>query len=336
MNVILHYDDHDIHTHDTVYALAKKQMTPDAYTLLTEASPYRKQMALDAGEFNLQMPFYVVKPLYTYTGFVFHKMGVPLLRATVIPSIIGYFFIGLLLFYWMQGYVHYSIAFALSLLAMISPPMLEAVTLSSPDCLSACMVLFAVYFILERKQGLWASLFLLLAIFARLDNVMPVVIIISALAFTSKLGLRISIRQYLLCMLLVLVSYFVVVHNAYAYGWDLLYFTTFFKHMNLGYDIHAVFSFNNYLALVRAQVMSGLFYSHLMFFVFLIACLFISKSQVNFRRLDAGQFLGLLFVLIIICRFVLQPVIADRFYLGYYIVVVALLVKRFAGRAETI
>ena len=48
----------------------------------------------------------------------------------------------------------------------------------------------------------------------------------------------------------------------------------------------------------------------------------------NIKALSLEQVLAILFILIIVLRFLLQPLITDRIYLPYYLSLIAFLIKK--------
>jgi hypothetical protein len=71
---------------------------------------------------------------------------------------------------------------------------------------------------------------------------------------------------------------------------------------------------------MKSQIANGVYYSSLL--------LFMDRGCI--RQFDSDQLLVLTIVLIIACRFILQPVIADRFYIPYYLCIAILLAKKLA------
>ena len=112
-----------------------------------------------------------------------------------------------------------------------------------------------------------------------------------------------------------------------GYNWDILYFSNYFSRMNPGYEAQESFSIYNYWALIKSQAMSGLYYSQLPLFFFLTVCLITNRWRVSDQRNHPEVLLLLVIWLIILFRFMLQPMAADRIYLAYYLVVLVLLVK---------
>ena len=337
MGVILSYEKIDVKTiHDSVYSIAKNKIPSTFYNRMIDSSnKYRYHVAQSTEAFNLQLPLYVVKPLYTGLGYLFYKAGASLLIATILPSVLSYFLIGLLLFYWLQKYWSVLFAFAGSTLIMLSTPLFSVANLSSPDMFSALLLFTAIYAITERRSLVWTFFFLILGVFARLDNIIPAIFFLTTLAFTNKWSPKISGAKLSLLLTVLLLSYLAISFNARSFGWSLFYYPSFAKQLNPSYDINNTFVFKDYIALAKSQLMTGLFFSFLSLFFFLVLLLLWNSQAFRFSRLTIEQTLGIVFVLIIMIRFVLQPLISDRLYIPYYLSVIIFIVKKYAATANT-
>ena len=333
MGVILSYENIDVKTiHDSVYNIAKKQIPSAFYNRMIDPSnKYRNRVAQSPEAFHMQLPFYVVKPLYTGLSYLFYKAGAPLLIATIWPSVISYFLIGLLLFYWLQKYWPVIFAFAGSLFIMFSSPLLSGANLSSPDMLSALLLFAAIYAIIERRSLAWTFFFLILSVFTRLDNIIPSIFFLTTLAFTNKWNPKIPVGKLSLLLAVMVLSYLAISFNVRSFGWSLFYYPSFVKQLNPSYNINNTFVFKDYVALAKSQLMTGLFFSFLSLFFFLVLLLLWNSPAFHFSRLTIEQTLGIVFVLIIMIRFVLQPLINDRLYIPYYLSVIIFLVKKYAS-----
>lgn len=330
MAVVIGYDHNDPNfVHDTVYDIIKKQLPVSAYNQLIDGGlEFRKRMAGNSNEFQMQMPFYAVKPLYTGIVYLVYKGGIPLIQATILPSFIGYFLIGSLLILWIMRYMQFYLALAISTLMMLSAPMWDIVRNSSPDCLSAFLLLGAMYFILEKKSILVAFVFLLLSIFARLDNVIPCFFFISLITFSNNWGHKIPLKKYAVMLLFISLCYLGITLNAHQFGWSVLYYPTFLKSLNLSYSFHTEFHLREYLALSISHIMTGLFFSNFILFMVLALLAFAEKTTFQFRKLSFNQLFLCTMIAIIIVRLVLEPVIADRFYIAYYLCILILLIRK--------
>src|SRR4051812_6427835 len=110
MAVILSYDGQQ-NVHESVYNTARQELPAEAFRLLTDSSQaHRRETAQHVEEFNLQMPFYIVKPLYTGLSYLFYKSGFSLTRSTVIPSILAFLCVGLLMLVWCTKYISFPFA----------------------------------------------------------------------------------------------------------------------------------------------------------------------------------------------------------------------------------
>ena len=329
MAIVLQYDHHDAHfAHDTVYRLIKEQLPASAYGLLIDGGlPYRRTMAENAAEFSRQMPFYSVKPLYTGGVYLLYKLGVPLIRATVFPATLSYFLIGLLLIFWIKKYIHFPLAVLVSSLIMISAPMWEVARCSSPDGLSALLLLTALYSLLERGSVAWSFIFLLCAVWARLDNLLPACFVVSLMAWKYKVPLK----NYVGMLFGIGLSCFLITLGTHQYGWNVLYYPTFLKSLNLEYAAHTEFHLRDYIALAVSHLMTGLFFSYLFLFLALACLGFVEKIRLRWRSLTFDQLLLLAIVSTIVLRFVLQPIIADRLYIAYYLCILMVLIRKYAS-----
>src|SRR5688500_10068018 len=91
MGIVLEYEG-DTTVHEQVYTIAKTELPPTAFTQLTDSTvPYRSAVYHSPELFRKQLPFYVVKPLYTRMVQWFYLAGLPLTKATVMPSLIACF-----------------------------------------------------------------------------------------------------------------------------------------------------------------------------------------------------------------------------------------------------
>jgi hypothetical protein len=213
---------------------------------------------------------------------------------------------------------------------MLSAPMLEVAKTSSPDCLATFLLLMVFYLLIEKKSLPWTFLFLLLSIFARLDDIIPCFFILSLLAFTNKWKQKLKIKGYILMILTMVIAYFLITSSALKYGWNLLYYPSFAKHLNISYEASANFSFKDYFILFYTHFISAFFFTHFILFILLALILFIDKFQLKYRQLTFDQSLIIVIFLSIVLRFILQPLIADRFFVVYYLLIIILLIKKYS------
>jgi hypothetical protein len=331
MAVILQYDGNTNieKIHSEVYSIAKQSVSKTVFDKLVDStSAYRKSVFTDPAEFNQQLPFYVVKPLYTGLCYLFYKCGVSLPKATVLPSVISFFLISLILFYWIREYYKRVSAYIFSTLLMLCPFTLQAAKLATPDLLSALLLLSGIYSYMEKKHFKLAALFLLLSIFARLDNIIPVAIITLVIIYIENRTGSMPAWKYILFTISVLTSYLLVSWQAHKFGWSVFYYPDFASHLNPYYDIHRPFSLIEYFDLLKSQLMTGLYYSSLMIFLLLGYILFCFSKMNNAKVISAESAFTIAFLVSIIIRFIMQPVIAERFYLAFYLAISVFVLKK--------
>jgi hypothetical protein len=316
--------------HTITYSSARQIVPPGEYEKLTEALPYRKKFAADPLEFKKVLPNYIVKPLYTWLCWLFYKTGFSLPIATVMPSIVSFLIIGLFLFYWIRKYLRDVIAFPAAALIMYSIFTTAVARLSTPDCLSALFLFLSVYFILEKRNLTLMTIFLLLSIFSRVDNIITCFFIISFLTFSKKWK-RIEKRQYFFMLAVLVIAYLTIILPARQFGWSIFYYTQYAKHIDYSRDFDQPITLFSYLSLIYSKLVTAFVSTHFTFFSFL-GLLILSNPGLSFRKLSFDQTFLLLLASIGITRFLLLPDLSDRFYFGFYLVIIILLVRKLSSQ----
>ncbi|HEY4156302.1 MAG TPA: hypothetical protein VGM24_12765, partial [Puia sp.] len=162
---------------------------------------------LDQAEKNL-LDFYRIKPLYISTVSVLHRMGIPFIPATLIPSLLSFFLIGCIVFSWSSRVFDPLPALVFSILLMLINPSIILSRLSSPDPLSNLFLFGCFYRIYFERDYRPTLLFLILSVFTRLDNIISVFILLTLMRkWPSRASkTRIPLTVYLPVILLTAVA----------------------------------------------------------------------------------------------------------------------------------
>ncbi len=316
--------------HTATYQTALQEIPKKSYEQLTDSSnTYRRKMMTGAIEFNNQLPFYAVKPLYTGMVYLFHSTGFSLSKSTVLPSILSYFLIGLLLVYWLRSYLSLPIACMSSLLIMTSSMAVGVTRNSTPDCLSALLLLTALYCIIEKFSPRILAICLLLSILARIDNIITGFFLLSFLLFYKHPGRQISLKYYLALLFIFSFAYFCI--SIYAINshpdWSVFYYSKFMRYLDSSHEYHQNFSWRSYLALVYAHIFTALVSTHFSLFAFLVIALIGIPKFTRQHHSNFDQHCALLLLTIILARFLLFPDLDDRFNIAFYLAILVLTVK---------
>ncbi len=315
--------------HVAVYNNVKASIPAGEYEKLTTTPAFRKSFVEDPSKFERLLPVYIVKPLYVWSAWAFYKAGFPLVGATVMPSILAYLMTGLFLFYWLRKYLKEIIAFIAGLLIMLSVFTVTMAGLSTPDCLSAFFLLLASYFILEKQNLLWMFCFFLLAVFARVDNELTCFFIISFLTFSPRWK-RMTKPQYLLMLGILAASYLIITWPVREFGWNISFYSQYAKQIDFSRDFNEPVSFSGYASLLYSKLITALISTHFTFFLFL-ALLTLDNPFVSLKKLSFDQSFIMLLLLVIFIRFLLLPDLSDRFYFGFYLIFIILLVRKLSA-----
>ncbi len=313
--------------HDLSYALTRKNIPAENYSQLTDSMHgYRNRMFKDPQAFESQLPFYVVKPLYTGLTYVSYRTGVALPNATLIPSLISFMLIGVLLFHWINIYLRLPMTLLVALAMMISSPMIEIAKTASPDCLSTLFLFAAFYCILEKPSLRWTYIWMLAALFARLDNIVTCLIILAFLYSSKNWYTKISFRTILSLWTFLVISYFLIGWMAMKYEWSIFFYPDFASRLHPAYGTNTQFSLSGYFRLMYEHALGGINHSYLAVFLGLLF-LYLSDAF-PFKKITFEQSFALIIPLILVLRFILYPDISDRFYNAFYLVIIILMVKK--------
>jgi hypothetical protein len=331
MALVIQEDNSDIkQIHEMTYKAAEDGIPAIDYEHLV-GGEHRRNLSTDPAAFFKTLPFYAVKPMYIKMVSFFHNAGFSLPISTVLPSIFFYLLIGLLLFYWLLKYLKIIWAFAVGISIMLSSFMVFMPRLSSPDCMSAFLLLSAFYFIIQKPSVKWMFLFLLLSVFARLDNIIPCFFILSFLFFTRQWQKEIKPKYYLLMLFIIAACYFgITTITMKSFGWNILYYPTYARYMNLSHSFEASFSLKNYIALVLSQISTAIVFYNFIFFMFFLSLLLYFPS-VSHRNFTLDQSFSVLLLFIILFRFILYPDLSDRFNIAYYLCFLIIFIKKYVG-----
>jgi hypothetical protein len=213
-NVEAQHDTDFLHLHNYAYRQLALHTSAANYFDLTQSSEYRRKCANDAVLFGSGLPYYSIRPLYIATIELGTKLGAnPVLGASVVAAV-SYFVIGLVAFLWMRHHVPIWIAFAASLLLMLSYPLLLIGRLYTPDALAACIMVLATYLIFERGNLLPGLAVLVASVYVRTDAAIYVGFVLLLLAIVKDK--RISLRRSHAFVLLVITVASVLAINHFS------------------------------------------------------------------------------------------------------------------------
>ena len=314
--------------HRETYQAARDQTPPAAFhQLVNPANPYRLNMFRNDTAFYRQLAFYVVKPLYTALVYLGYRAGFSLPASTMLPSVIAYFGIAILLFFWFSKYLDLLYAAAAALLIMLSAPLLTVSGLSTPDALSAFLLLAGFYFILQKPLLPVMLLFMTASVLARMDNIIVCVLTLFLLAVARKAPFKITKIGWFVIFLWLSAVYLFVAHRASTFGFGAFYYPSFLRYLNMPHRFQAHFSLRDYLQVFRADAITGFYHSAIALFAFLALLLFYKNGRAPLHGLSFYSLLPVLFCLIFLIRFMLDPDISDRFYIPYYLLIAVLWVQ---------
>jgi hypothetical protein len=177
--------------HDQTYELFRQTVAPDDYTLLTQSSKYREELAHDPGIFGAQFRFYQPRLLWTSLIRLYKATGLSLLSAIAWTNAIATAGSILLLSLW-TGYRTNVAVGASSCVILAFQSSTDAIArLGTPDAVTTIFLVAGLFLLFDRKSLPLASLQFALAILTRTDSA---VLILIALVY-SGIAKQTSVRS---------------------------------------------------------------------------------------------------------------------------------------------
>ncbi|MFI5253665.1 MAG: hypothetical protein ACHQQQ_14685 [Bacteroidota bacterium] len=310
--------------HQKTYTYVKNSIPEQNYaSLIANDNSYRTLTATDPKFFAEQLHYYTIRPLYIAMLFILYKMGMNIVQATLAISIISCALVCTLVRIWLLKYtVGIANLVSCSLLVMVSG-ILEAARLSTPDALSAVFILAGTYLFIEKRKFLPAWICFLLSTATRVDNVIFIIIYAVYFRYFSAEEIR---RGKKLFTYLITSSLLLSAGILYVFGGHSPEF--FFPNNYHWQEQAAPHSMilrivTNYLVSTAVSIKQVVFdgYSN-------AVLLFVGLGMLNLYHVyrknaenNLLQQLSFIALLAIAGRLLVFPVVANRFFIPYYIMI---------------
>ncbi len=308
--------------HAKSYETVRKEIPDSNYRLLVSAeNPYRRETASNPMFFIGQIPLYRIRPLYVAVIYGLGKLGISAVEATRAISIVSAAVIILLVGAWVarQGPAG-SVAGCLTLVAA---GVFEGARLSTPDALSAAIVLAAFYLLVKGFSKASRAL-LLVSLLTRPDNLLLLAIWSTYACFITR-GFSISRAEYFF-----LLGTGTAVYLAITYFFGTLSLKTVLPLPGIdAVASPAIFLKNYCYALGRG--LWGALVNESSLLLFLILGL-LGGTAAGWGR-SAGLRLGSIALSTVILHFLLFPAAANRFYIAPYTLIGMVFFRTFWEKA---
>lgn len=250
-NALLMEERDPVKIHSRVYAEIDRHVPKAARQALlgwgVSPDESRQVRAHDPYRFAEFLPLFAIRPLYNQAIWLVSKTGLGLMRSVVLLSAVSYFLLGCLLFLWIRPYVDDLFGFAISLLVMISAPLIILGRDTTSDALATLVAITALYLIFEKQQLMWGFTAVLASIFFRTDFVVlagPVILV-------CYLQRRVDFWKAAVLAVVAVGSVLTINHFAGDYGIQMLYYRNFVGTPIAPAETIVRFSFHDYLAAFR-------------------------------------------------------------------------------------
>lgn len=324
MAIVLNFEEADLPVvHKKVYSVVRKEIPPPYRDYMIDSNHVvRRAVKEDYNKFFQYSSFFRTKPLYSLLSFAFYKAGMPLSEAVLFPSVLYFFCISILLLVWLRKYCPAWMAVILASVIMISPPLLEVAKLTTPDSLSALVLMIAFYFLFHDYKWYWVTLILFVSLLVRIDNLIMACLVMGFMTIIPENENVVRNKPSVLISVLVIVawvlfSYYVLRYANYQDGLNNFYGGLYKKFNPVTLFREAVAGLTT-LQFSSLSVVTGITF----------AALFAQKRFV-LNSLNVDQMFFVVIVLHIVIKYVMFPDMHDRHYLSDYIILIMITYRVF-------
>jgi hypothetical protein len=320
-----------VKAHSETYEAVSEVVPADKYKELLGhgSSNYRNTIYKNAEAFSQVLPFYSSKKLYVLIVFLLTKIGANYVYATIIPSVISYVALGYIIFGWIRKYflMPYNLIFAGALL--FSPPLLQIAKLSTPDALSALIILLSFYIYIEKGKYFISLLVLILSITVRPDNIIICVLMIALTCYKYKFSKEKVIAFGSLAAIAICLFYIMGITSGN------LSYKALFVHSFTDQPRDLIVSqyvldltFKEYVYIYLKAFGKLSLHSAIPISIFLASSYWVIWASLGYN--NKFRYLTEIIVVVFICfiaRYALFPNLFDRFYVPYLVITAVCLLK---------
>jgi hypothetical protein len=315
--------------HADVYETAQKNLPAKKYNnLINPKDKYRIKMAEDAAAFETQLPFFNIKPVYLIMIFIFFKLGTSLTYATLVPSLIAFFFMNLVAYFWCKKFSLSPAAFAI-VLTLICIATIPLATRSNPDGVACLFIMVGSFFFLEAKNLFLTVLFLVLAILTRPESII-FSFILYAIILAGKWKRKIPVFISAIYILILVLVYFIPLKIMSNPGWSTLFYHAFVDN-TANPLVKQTITIPLYLQVIRQNILN---FKGIAAFIFL-AVLCTQVFQFKTATTEKAFLYKIFFIVVLISaiiKFLIFPMGSLRFIIPPFLLMFFVLIKEYELR----
>jgi hypothetical protein len=325
--------------HQKTYDYVKNSIPPGQFAqLIADNNPYRKAVASDPVYFESQVHLYTIRPLYVGLMYSLSRIGVNIVSASVLISVVSSFFIGLLFRTWLLKYVQ---GFANVLICMLMIPLTgvaELARLSTPDALSTVIILAAMFLFIEEKKFILSAVLLVLSILARADNILIVLTFFTFFTYYSLNVYKFGKGTYAFILAISLILFSCIIYFVGGHTAEYFFPSNYHWRIEDSGQLLIVNIIKNYIGTADVSIKQLFFdgYSDSFLFFTGLGVFIMYKAYRGKTEFTIMRQIGLVALLAVLARLLIFPVVANRFFVPYYAIIGLMFIAEQVGGENTV
>jgi len=279
---------------------------------------YMDDMAANADHFHQQLPGFQVKPLYIALIYAVHKTGISYVNSSVLISVISSCAIFWVIAIWLARFTEGVLWGLLTICSAGLSGLIPTARLSTPDGLSALLILGSLFVLIERQAPILSSLILAASLLARPDNLILALVVITYLIVVGPREYALSSRMFAFFALGMIVIAVTVNLLSGFQGWWAIFNHSFRNLLGSPQRITRSSSISSFTYVLYTSLTQILLFEWGWAFLGLCVVLVLGSVPVRFRGKNIYSHVALALALALIARLAVYPQWSNRFFVAYY------------------
>lgn len=220
--------------HSETYRRLQASLPSESYNAFVSGTSRRKEVSINPLELKAILPFWTIKPLYLWSTYGIVKFGVEVVQATTVVSTLSTMILSLLLGAWILRHFTNYMGLAVASAVAIASGLPHLLGLARPDGLSTLLIFSCIFILTEYKYSWLASLFAVVAVAARPDNIVIASMICLYISIATP-GASMKRDRIIgtLSLISAILVYIIIQHASGAYGWKTTFYVSFIEPSSL-------------------------------------------------------------------------------------------------------
>jgi hypothetical protein len=308
-----------VKVHELTYKSIKDSIPNQIFNSFTTGT-FGETMVTNSVSFNQQLNYYNIKPLYIYLIFILHQLGLGIVNAIHLISVLSYIGICILLYLFIKELRSGSGLIGITILSilLVCQPLILIAGRNTPDTFSAFVITLSLYLLLRSRLKLLSGVLLVLSITIRPDNLIISSLLLLYFGLFSPKQYRLKLVHTIYLLLASAIGYFAINHFEHAYSWKTLFTSAFLHFIELPAEVTVHLSLKDYF---KVLLTNGIKVLNTHMFQFIVIGLIGLITSASLRDSVYNHLVKITLGVMVIYFLLFPSTEVDRYFITEYLII---------------